>query len=311
MAERTVAITTSNFDMTNPLLDEFRDEGWEIVRSDLGRRLTEGEVSALLATHGAVGMVAGVELITEAVLAANPQLRVISRCGTGFDSIDQVAAKRRGIKLLNTPDAPATAVAELTLGLILAVLRQIAQADREVRDGGWRALMGSLLAKRTVGVVGLGRVGQRVADLCTAFGATVRYCDPQVATAAYDRYATVSELAAAVDLLTIHVPLTRDSECLIDGAVIESMPIGSILVNAARGGVVDEGAVIDALESGRLSGAAFDVFAEEPYTGPLQRFPNAILTPHMGSYAAEARLLMESESLLNLRTGLDDPNGDQ
>lgn len=304
MTDRTLAITTSNFDMTNPLLDEFRGEGWRIVRSDLGRRLTEAEVSELLEMNRVVGMIAGVEPLTEAVFAANPQLEVISRCGTGFDSIDRVAAARHGIKLLNTPDAPATAVAELTLGLILAVLRRIAEADRNVRSGKWQALMGSLLAKRTVGVVGLGRVGKRVADLCTAFGATVHYCDPEVATAAYDRYPSVLELATAVDLLAIHVPLTSDSRHLIDSQVIDNLPMGSILINAARGGVVDEAAVVTALGQGRLVGAAFDVFAAEPYSGPLQDHPNVVLTPHIGSYASEARQLMESEALHNLRGGL-------
>lgn len=309
MKNRTVAITTSNFDMTNPLFDGFGEEGWDIVRSPYGRRLSEAEVSDLLSEVAAVGMVAGVEPLTDAVFAANPQLRVISRCGTGFDSVDIAAAGRRGITLSNTPDAPAAAVAELTLGLMITVLRKIPQADRQIRSGTWTALMGSLLVKRTVGIVGLGRVGSRVADLCTAFGARVKYCDPYVATAEYDRFATVAGLAPEVDLLTVHVPLDEESRGLISAHIIELLPKGAILINAARGGVVDEAAVAGALESGKLEGAAFDVFAEEPYTGTLRRFENVVLTSHMGSYAREARELMESEALLNLLNALRELDG--
>ena len=160
--------------------------------------------------------------------------------------------------------------------------------------------MGSLLARRTVGIVGLGRVGRRVADLVSAFGASVRYYDPEIATAEYDRSSSVEELASQVDVLTVHVPLGDTTRDLVSAAVISALPEGSIIVNAARGGVVDEAAVARALESGSLGGAAFDVFDQEPYDGPLRAFDNVVLTAHMGSYAREARVLMESEALRNL-----------
>jgi D-3-phosphoglycerate dehydrogenase len=304
MAQRSIAITTSNFDMSNPLLDGFRDAGWKIARSGYGRKLTETEAAALLSDCGAVGMVAGVEPLTERVFESNPQLRVISRCGTGFDSVDVLAAQRRGIRTLNTPDAPAAAVAEHTLGLMLAVLRSIAHVDRELRTGRWQARMGSLLAQRAVGVVGLGRIGSRVADLCSAFGARVKYCDPTIATAEYPRLPSVEALAAEVDMLTVHVPLTEDTHNLVGAAVLEKLPRHSVLINTARGGIVDEEAVTEALEAGRLDGAAFDVFCAEPYTGALRTFDNVVVTAHMGSYAREARSLMESEALTNLRAAL-------
>jgi D-3-phosphoglycerate dehydrogenase len=309
MGQRSIAITTSNFDMTNPLLDEFRSDGWDIVRSEYGRRLTEEEVSTLLSQAGVVGMVAGVEPLTEAVFSANPDLRVISRCGTGFDSVDRAAADSHGIVCVNTPNAPAAAVAELTLGLMMTVLRRIGEVDRNLRAGTWKALMGSLLAKRTVGIVGLGRVGRRVADLVSAFGAVVKYYDPQVATAEYDRVASAQELASQVDVLTIHVPMSEANRNLVNAEVVDSLPEGAIVVNAARGGIVDEVAVVAALQSGKLSGAAFDVFEQEPYEGPLCDFDNVVLTAHMGSYAREARQLMESEALLNLLNALREIEG--
>ncbi len=304
MGQRAIAITTSNFNMDAPLLDDFRAAGWEIVRSQYGRKLTEEEVTELLADGGVIGMVAGVEPLTKAVFAANPQLKVISRCGTGFDSVDREAAAEHGITCVNTPNAPAAAVSEMTLGMMMAALRRIPETDRAIRGGTWKALMGSLLAKRHVGIVGLGRVGLRVADLVSAFGADVTYYDPYVATAEYDRASSVLELAQGVDLLTVHIPLADDTRNLISADVINALPEGSIVVNAARGGVLDEEALAAALRSGRLDAAAMDVFYEEPYTGPLCGVENVVLTAHMGSYAKEARQLMENEALQNLLNAL-------
>jgi D-3-phosphoglycerate dehydrogenase len=290
--------------MENPLLDALRGDGWGIVRSPYGRRLTEDEVTDLLCDGEVTGVVAGVEPLTARVFEKNPQLRVVSRCGTGFDTVDLDAAATRGIVCVNTPEAPAAAVSELTLGLIMAALRRIPEADRHIRNGVWQATMGSLLAKRVVGIVGLGRVGRRVAHLVSAFGADVYYFDPHVATAEYDRVPSVIELASKVDVLTIHTPLALDTRHLINADVINSLPKGSIVVNAARGGIMDEAALVAALESGHIDAAGLDVFADEPYQGPLRGFDNVVLTAHMGSYAREARELMEDEALLNLLTVL-------
>ncbi len=304
MGQRAIAITTSNFNMDNPILDEFRNDGWGSVRSQYGRKLTEQEATELIKDGGVVGMVAGVEPLTDAVFAANPQLKVISRCGTGFDSVDREGAAARGIVCVNTPNAPAAAVSEMTIGMMMATLRRIPEADRLIRSGTWKALMGSLLAKRHVGIVGLGRVGRRVADLVSAFGAHVKYYDPHVATAEYDRVLTVKDLASQVDLMTIHIPLADDTRDLISAEVIAALPQGSIVVNAARGGVLDEDALAAALQSGQIDAAAMDVFAEEPYVGPLRDLDNVVLTAHMGSYAREARQLMENEALQNLLNSL-------
>jgi D-3-phosphoglycerate dehydrogenase len=286
------------------MLSDLRAHGWEIVRSAYGRKLTEDEVIELLAASAVIGVVAGVEPLTARVFDANPQLKVISRCGTGFDAVDLDAAADRDIVCLNTPQATASAVSELTLGLMLAALRHIPEADRNIRKGVWRAAMGSLLAKRVVGIVGLGRVGRRVAHLIGAFGADVVYYDPFVATAEYDRARTVMDLASRVDVLTIHVPLTAETRNLISNEVIDALPEGAVIVNAARGGVIDEAALASALRSGRIGAAGLDVFADEPYDGILRDMDNVVLTAHMGSYAKEARQLMESEALLNLMGAL-------
>ena len=168
-----IVISTSSFDTdNNPHIQDLTKKGLGIASNSYGRKLTEDEIIALLGDD-TVGMVAGIEPLTERVFASAKSLKVVSRCGSGLDSVDLAAAKRYGITVLNTPEAPAQAVAELTLALILAALRQIASTDKLVRMGQWPRTQGRLLAAQQVGIIGLGRVGRRVARLCQAFEASV------------------------------------------------------------------------------------------------------------------------------------------
>lgn len=296
---RALAITTSGFDMSNPLLADFEAHGWAVVRNPHGRKMTEEEVTGLLADCGAEAVVAGVEPLTAAVFDANPQLRVISRCGSGFDSVDVDAAKARGIVLMRTPEAPAEAVAELTIGLAIGVLRRIGEADRSLRAGEWHALMGRSLGRSRIGIAGLGHVGSRVARVATVLGAEVGYCDQFVHAPEFERFDNVRKLAEWTDVLTIHLPHDSETHNVVDGTVIDALGPDGVLINTARGGLVDEAALYDALRDGRLAGAALDVFEDEPYAGPLRDLPNVILTCHMGSYARQMRGVMETEALRN------------
>lgn len=300
-----VLITTSSFDVgQNSALQALVRQGIEFTRNPFGRRLTEDEVAELL-TSDVVGMVAGVEPLTRRVLERAKGLKVISRCGTGMESVDLAAATERGIAVLNTPDAPVDAVAELTVGLMLAVLRKIAQSDRAMRAGRWESPTGALLGARSVGIVGYGRIGRRVARLVGAFGARVLASDPAVArTEDGVGMVPLDELVAHADLVTLHVPYTAETHHLIDAARLSRMAAGSILINVSRGGLVDETAVVETLECGHLAGAAFDTFKTEPYSGPLTRFEQVVLTAHMGSRAGEARAAMELEAVANLASAL-------
>ena len=300
MAKRNLVISTSNFDLSNPLIGKLESEGWTIVRNPYGRRLTELEITELLVDSQAEAMIAGVEPLTSAVLDKNPQMKFISRCGIGMDSVDLDAATERGIEVTNTPDAPASAVAELTVGLMLSHCRRIAESDRSVRSGEWKQMMGVSLAGQSVGVVGLGRVGERVAVLVNAFGAQVSYYDPHVSTPAHRRYENIKDLAAASDILTLHVPLGDTTRFLVDEAVIAALPTHALLVNTSRGGIVDETALLAALQEGRIGGAALDVFETEPYEGPLVGAPGTTITAHMGSYARQTREIMETDAIRNL-----------
>jgi D-3-phosphoglycerate dehydrogenase len=289
-----ILITTSSFDLNAPEITKIRDAGYTVKMNPHGRRITEDEAIALL-TPDVVGMIAGVEPLTRKVLQEAKGLKIISRCGAGLDSVDMDAAGERNICVRNTPDAPAVAVAELTIGLILSLLRHIPQQDRSIRNGDWDRPMGSLLSKKTLGIIGYGRIGRRVGEIAKAFGGEVIVYDPMIAT-----NATLDHVLEQSDIVSLHIPYTNENRHLIDSTSLKKMKVGSVLINASRGGLVDEKAVADYLRSGHLGGAAFDVFEEEPYSGELKDLPNVVLTPHVGSYAREARAMQEAESAANL-----------
>lgn len=303
-----VLVTTSSFSQQDPAPKAaLAGAGLEIHENPFKRKLTESEVLALLAEHKPVGLFAGVEPLTARVLEASAShLKVISRCGIGLDTVDQEAAKRLGIRVFNTPDAPSQAVAELAIGLMLAVLRRIAEGDAAVRRGDWKPMMGRLLGARTVGVVGLGRIGARVAGLASAFGSPVLAYEPRAdaPVPAGTKRATLEEVLRDSDIVTLHVPMCPENRNLLDARRIASMKPGSVLINASRGGLVDEAALLQALNDKRLSGAGLDTFEDEPYKGPLKDLPQVVLTPHMGSAAEECRSRMEREAAENLVAGL-------
>ncbi len=302
----TIAITTSGFDMSNPLIADLEAAGWRFTRNTLGRRMTEGEVSDLLSANGCEAMVAGVEPLTEAVFEANPRLRLISRCGSGVDSIDLAAARARGIVIERTPEAPAEAVAELTISLAIGVLRRVGEADRLIRAGEWHALMGRSYGRSRIGIVGLGHVGGRVAAVSEVLGAEVGYTDRFVEDDRFERFDNVLDLAHWSDVLTVHLPHDAETHHTIDAEVLRAIGPDGVVVNTARGGLIDEAALEEALQKGEIGGAALDVFETEPYRGPLAGFPNVLLTCHMGSYARQVRAAMETEALAHLVAHLDE-----
>jgi len=300
-----ILISTSSFNVNaNGYLDILQREGFEIDQNPYGRRLTESEVMELL-HDDVVGLIAGVEPLTQAVIVSAKKLKVISRCGIGMDSVDSVAAKKHEIQVYNTPGAPVDAVAELSIALILSLLRKVVEADRNIRQGGWKPLMGNLLSCQTVGVIGYGRIGKRVSQLLQAFGSKVIVFDEQeVPDEPGIEVYPMNDVLRQADIVTLHVPYSSSTHHLIDHEKISRMKSGAILINSSRGGVIDEQALLSALQSGALAGAGLDAFEEEPYQGPLLKLPQVVLTAHMGSYAKEARMNMENEAAKNLLMGL-------
>lgn len=294
-------ITTSSFGGTgaDPLA-KMEGENIEPVFNPYGRRLTEGEVKELLLEHQPVGMIAGVEPLRADFFGLAKRLKVVSRCGAGLDSVDVTAAGDMGIVVTSTPDAVTVPVAELTLGLILSLLRNIHIADRSVRDGGWERPMGRLLNKKTVGIIGMGRIGMYLTRLMAPFGCRILGCDPLIAESHRCEMVDLDRLLSESDIVTLHIPYSAENHHFISTAEIAKMKEGAYLINAARGGLVDEEALFDALESKKLSGAALDCFEEEPYGGKLTGLTNVLLTSHIGSYAREAREEMEMTAVENL-----------
>jgi len=258
------------------------------------KRLTQ-EQSIDLLGKDTIGLIAGLEPLNELVLRSATSLKVIARVGTGLDSVDLVAAKQLGITVLNTPDAPTSAVAELTIGHILGLLRNIASTDRSIRNGVWSGQMGSLLETKTVGIVGFGRIGQRVAKILTTFGSKIVICDPKTSSKEFVNV-SLDELCEISDVVTLHIPYDKSTHHMIGKKQFDLMRTDSLFVNISRGGLVDEDALLNALQSGKIAGAALDCFEQEPYSGPLSKLENVQMTAHMGTYARETRDRMEQEA---------------
>ena len=224
------------------------------------------------------------------------KLKVIGRAGVGVDNVDVDAATRRGIVVANAPESTITSAAEQTIGLIVALARNIPQAHAALKDGRWeRSRFGGIeLAGKTLGVVGFGRIGQQVARRALGLSMNVVAFDPFVARDRFrdlgvEQMETLDELLGASDVVTLHSPLTDETRRLIDRDAITKMRDGARLVNAARGQLVDEEALLEAIRSGKLAGAALDVFSAEPYTGPLLELEQVVVTPHLAASTDEAQ----------------------
>ena len=300
-----ILISTSSFCLkNNDLLVDLENKGFEIILNPHRRRLNEIEVTNLL-NGNVVGMIAGLEPLTRQVLKSAKNLKVISRCGTGIDNVDIETARENRITIYTTPEAPVSAVAEFTLGLILSVLRRITEADRNIRGGSWKSLKGNLLSEQTIGIIGYGRIGKRLAGLLKAFGSKIIAYDVQkVPRENGIEFLPLEELISKSNIVSLHVPYSNSTHHMIDQKMIESMKRGATLINVSRGGLVDEEAAADAIRRRHLAGAGFDVFEEEPYQGPLVSLDQVVLTSHMGSSAKESREKMEYEAAENLIEGL-------
>lgn len=299
-----ILTTTSSFSQDCPaLLNRLRELNLQAVINPLGRTLNETELINFLRAYRPIGLLAGTEPISRRALdEAKSHLRVVSRVGSGWDNIDRGAANEFGILLYRTPGVLTQAVAELTVGLILSALRMIRFHDSLIRQGLWNKHMGGLLQNKIVGLIGFGSIGQRVGDLVRAFGANVIYYDPEIVSHPWAKRVDFQQLLESADIISLHA---SGNELILGEKEFKSVGKScAILVNTARGCLIDEEALYVWLADRNRAYACLDVFSKEPYRGPLCIMDNVILTPHIGSYAREARLLMEETALNNLLTGL-------
>ena len=288
--------------------DELSPEGLETLRSapeltvDVKLGLAPSVLKAIVGQYDVLAVRSATK-VTADTLESPGRLKVIGRAGVGVDNIDVEAATRKGVVVMNTPGGNSVAVAELTIGLMLVLLRQLVPAIAATRSGRWekkRFAGGHELFRKTVGLVGFGSIGQLVAQRCLAFGTTVIAYDPHPIEASRRlgvQIVSLDELFRRADIVSLHVPLMENTRNLVGRAQLGLMRKGSYLVNCARGGIVDEVALADALRDGTLAGAAMDVFATEPVPKdhPLLSLENFLSTPHLGASTEEGQLACASQ----------------
>ena len=296
---RRVLITTSPFGELDPqALRLLEQEKIGYTMNPFGRRLREEELTELIGPYEV--MIAGTEPITKAVLERAPALRLIAHTGIGLDNIQLAAARERGIALTYTPSAPSPAVAEMTIGQMLALLRKTATADRGMREGVWNRRIGRRLGQLTAGIIGVGRVGRLVVRHLQGWSPRILANDLKIDDEFAQRTGCVwtdkETIFREADVMTLHVPLTRQTRHLVGKRELEMMKPDAILINTARGGIVDEAALAAALRSRPGFSAAVDVFEQEPYNGELAALENCLLSCHMGSCTRDCRLQMEMEA---------------
>ena len=296
---RKVLIAPSSFcALDQAPLDKLKAARLEIIQNPYGRKLTKDELRALL--PGVIGLIAGLEPLTRDVLEKS-DLKVISRCGVGLSNVDLWAANELGIIVCSTPDSPTAAVAELTIGMMLSLLRMVPRMDGDLHQGQSTKRIGIQLEGKTVVIVGFGRIGRRVASLLAPFHGKVLPVDPYLAPNCDVAVIPLHEALPQADIVTLHC---GGEACILGETEFKLLKPGAFLLNAARGGLLDEKALVKSLDEGRIAGAWLDTFEQEPYQGPLTRYPQVILTPHVGSYTQECRRRMELEAVENLLAAL-------
>jgi phosphoglycerate dehydrogenase-like enzyme len=295
-----VLVTPRSFGEGDPAVVEELTAAVDEVRwNDLGRPLTAAELRERV--PGVAGLIAGLDEIDASVFASAPELRVVARYGAGVDQVDLRAAAAARVVVTATPGANAVAVAEWTIALMLALCRPLIDAVQAVREGSWPAVSGRELGARTVGLLGLGRIGTLVADRCSAFGCEVIAHDPFVDDAVVP-LVSLDELAERSEVLSLHAPLTDATRDIVNRELLARLPAGALLVNAARGELVDETALPWALDNGPLAGAALDTLRDEPPPPehPLLRRDDVIITPHAAPHTAEATAAMSRMAVADL-----------
>lgn len=303
-----IFVTLSTFaEFAQTPLERLKQSGYPYQINASGKRMTPAGV--IEKAGDCTGLIAGVEPYSEETLARMPYLKCISRVGVGTDSIDHTACQKRGIAILNTPDEPAIAVAELTVGGILALLRRLKILTDLTKARQWKRISGNLLQGKCVGIIGLGRIGKRVAVLLKAFGVRIVAYDPvqddEWARKNDTAYVTLGNLLRSSDIVCLHAS-GGDGKLRIGRSELDVMKQGALLISMARGNMVDDVALAEALKSGKMGGAALDVYPEEPYTGPLCDCEQVIMTPHEATLTIETRVAMEDHAVENLINYLND-----
>lgn len=300
-----IAVTARSFARNSTLCAELQRRYPEVSVADPAEPLAGERLARFLRGHDAA--IVGTERVDEALLAAVPELGVISKHGVGLDNLDLAALARHHVRLGWTPGVNRRSVAELTLMCAVALLRRVPEASGALRTGRWHPLMGHQLTGRTVGIIGCGHIGKDLVRLLAPFECRILAYDIRDYTHFYQAHrvtpVSLETLLAESEIVTLHVPLDASTRGMMSRARLAQMRPGALLVNTARGGIVDEAALVSALRSGHLAGAAMDVFEEEPAANAdLLALPNFLGTPHIGAATEEAQLAMGRAAIEGLET---------
>lgn len=288
-----VVVGASSFADGNTEIENlFSDRKVDLIKNPFGRRLTKDEIIEHL--QGADGLLAGLEPLDEEVFSKCPDLKAITRIGIGMDNVDKEAAEKYGIKVSNTPEGPTDAVAEMTLAALLSICHNIIQSNQDVHNGIWKKRLGKSISELTVFVIGYGHIGRKTAKLLESMGAKVLIYDK------YDAESSTIDFEKGLrtsDVITVHA---SGADEIITTEMFEVMKNGVIILNSARGALINEKGLYDALKSGKVSFFWGDALWQEPYKGILRECDNAILTPHLCTYTTKCRSSMEKQAVENL-----------
>jgi D-3-phosphoglycerate dehydrogenase len=300
-----ILITSTSFGQKDKTpLELLQSKGYEITWNETGKPMAAADLIAKL--EGCAGVIAGLDYFTAEVFAKTDGLKIVARYGVGVDRVDLEAAAAKGVVVTNTPTANSDSVADLAVGLMLAVARHLLEAHRQTMEGKWPKLFGVSLFQKTVGLVGMGRIGARVAQRVKGFECRTLVYDPFINAETASLFGchkvdTLEKLLAESDFVSLHNPASEVANLMINRQTLSLMKPTAILVNTARGELVCEADLLDALRNKVIGGAGLDTFAEEPpQIEKYQNVPNLLLTPHMGAYTTEALYNMAMDSTNDL-----------
>ena len=297
--KKKILIGPSSFGQSNnkPIL-ELKKKGFEVVVNPYGRKFTKKETIELL-DQDVLGLIAGLETLDNEVLSGS-KLKVISRVGSGISNVDLNSIKKNNIKLYSIPEGPVTSVAELTVGMIIGLLKKTYVMNETMHKSAWKRVIGNEVKGKNILIIGYGRIGKKVANILSSFEANILIVDPFIniddVTKNFKLF-TLENAIQIADLITINV---NSEQCIIGKDEFAQMKKGSIICNASRGGVVSETDLVKALTQGIISSAWIDAFVDEPYQGEMTKYKEIILTPHIASYTIECRESMEKTAVENL-----------
>lgn len=298
-----ILIATSSFAELDPSLIQNLTKEFECVFNTTGRKLKTQELMSLLTDVS--GVIAGTEIYSSQALESAKNLKVISRVGVGIDNVDLNFCSKHDIKVIATKTDLSFSVAELVISLSLSFLRNIPHHFRDMQNQNWERIMGETINGKTIGVVGLGKIGKRLVELASAFNLTVLAYDidqdEEFATKYSVKYCAMEELLKCSDIISIHASSDATNHPIISEVELKLMKSTALLINTSRGSHIDENALLWALQNKSIGGACLDVFNQEPYQGDLAKQENVILTPHIGGYTSDVRKGLEMEAVINLK----------